>query len=268
MALSTGQNAAPDTSAEPSSWQEIYTEIISAGGTPEQAAVGSALASGVESSIGGGYGQPQSQEMSGGVGPAQGLFQFEPSTWIGAGGGVYGPIAGDATWQQQVQVFVNYTKGDNFGAWGPDLVANSGDPNSASNPSYGYSGAPQAGSRVGNVLQSEGIDLTSFSIPGGIGAGGFGLPVAPLQGGQSAATGATSDVISGASDVWKLSSKFYDVLTSAIKNWEKILYVGMGIGLIVIGILFLFHKQVGTVVKEATGAGKEAGEAAAAGAAA
>jgi hypothetical protein len=64
-------------------------------------------------------------------------------------------VAQEASWQDQVAVFVKGTAGDNFGAWGPDLVANPGDPNSASNPNYGYQGAPQTGSKVASTIARD-----------------------------------------------------------------------------------------------------------------
>jgi hypothetical protein len=142
--------------------QQVYDEVLADGGSATQANVAAALVSGIESD-----GDPT--ELAGGKGPAQGLFQFEPGTWSsavasagGAKSGLPGTV-GAATWQQQVQAFVAYTKGNNFGAWGPDLVANSGDPNSSSNPAYGYAGAPQPGSKVGNFITANGANLQQNS---------------------------------------------------------------------------------------------------------
>jgi len=113
---------------------QVYAQVLAMGGTTEQAQVGAALVDGIESN-----GDPTI--LSGGIGPAAGLFQFEPATWTSNGGGTYAPVAQDASWQDQVQVFVNASKGNNFGAWGPDLGS-----------TYGYSGAPLAGSPVANKI--------------------------------------------------------------------------------------------------------------------
>lgn len=122
----------------------VAQEVLRQGGSKEQAWVAAALVSGIESN-----GDPT--ELSGGVGPAAGLFQFEPGTWVGNGGGAFAPVAQDATWQQQVTVFLHASAGNNFHDWGPDLTGQ-GDPNSAANPSYSYSGPPKAGSPVANKI--------------------------------------------------------------------------------------------------------------------
>lgn len=137
--------------------QQVYAEVLAQGGSVLQGQVAAALVSGIESD-----GDPK--ELAGGIGPAQGLFQFEPGTWKGSAGGGKGGLpatVGAATWQQQVTGFLNATRGDHFGAWGPDLVANSGNPNSSSNPAYGYAGAPQKGSRVANMIAKLGPTLTT-----------------------------------------------------------------------------------------------------------
>jgi hypothetical protein len=144
--------------------QQVYNQVIADKGSTQQALVAAALVSGIESD-----GSPT--ELAGGKGPAEGLFQFEPSTWTGgAGGGRNGLPAtvGAATWQQQVQGFINDTGGpggSNFGAWGPDVVANRGDPNSSTNPDYGYSGAVQQDSVVGKWITSNEAALGSDSLP-------------------------------------------------------------------------------------------------------
>lgn len=156
---------------------QVYQEVLAQGGDQTQAQVAAALVSGIESN-----GDPT--ELSGGRGPAAGLFQYEPGTWIGQGGGKYAPVAQDASWQDQVAVFVNGTKGDNFGAWGPDLAANGGDPNSASNPNYGRTGGPEAGSKVGNIIAANSASWGA-AAPVDLSGGGTG-------GGGGAAASATS----------------------------------------------------------------------------
>lgn len=127
---------------------QVVSEIAALGGSALQQKVGGALVNGIETSPG-----PNSAwELAGGIGPAAGLFQFEPQTWLGNGGGVYAGTtpsgmsgASVAPWQDQVQVFLNATKGNYFGDWGPDLGA-----------SYGYRGAPLPGSAVARNAYSTG----------------------------------------------------------------------------------------------------------------
>ena len=135
--------------------QQVAAQVLADGGTSLQAQVAAALVSGIESD-----GDPT--ELAGGVGPAAGLFQFEPGTWQGNGGGAYSSVAQGASWQDQVKVFINASAGNNFHAWGPDLSPDRGDPNSASNSAYSYSGPPAPGSPVYNWIQANG---------GSIGAG-------------------------------------------------------------------------------------------------
>lgn len=140
---------------------QVYQQVLADGGTQLQGQVAAALVSGIESD-----GDPT--ELAGGRGPAAGLFQYEPGTWLGQGGGQYASVAQDASWQDQVKVFVHGTAGNNFGAWGPDLAPIRGDPNSASNSAYGYSGAPAPGSPVYNFIQANaaslgGPDLSSLA---------------------------------------------------------------------------------------------------------
>lgn len=149
---------------------QVAAEVKRQGGSVLQQQVAAALVSGIESS-----GDPRA--LAGGKGPAAGLFQFEPNTWLGNGGGKFAPNAQSASWQQQVTVFLNTTKGNHFGPWGPDLVANSGNPNDPHNPAYGYSGAPQAGSKVANAIASLGpnIGTPSTSAAGVTSPVGVGL---------------------------------------------------------------------------------------------
>ena len=154
---------------EPTSTQEIYDETLTLGGSTLQAEVAASLAGGIESGIGGGYGAPQSQELAGGVGPAEGLFQFEPQTWTGgAGGGKNGlpGTVGAASWEQQIEGFLNDTGGpggSNFGAWGPDVGG-----------SYGYSGAPTSSSPVGRAIAANAAGWASGAEAGPEGASAIG----------------------------------------------------------------------------------------------
>lgn len=206
-----------------------------------QAQVAAALASGVESGIGGGYGRPQSQELSGGIGPAEGLFQFEPGTWTGgAGGGKNGlPSTVDAaTWQQQVQGFINDTGGpggSNFGAWGPDLVAARGDPNSASNPAYGYSGAPQPGSEVYGIISKNAAAWAQNMEPG-TAAGNPAGAITGSGGGGSPVTASTA-AFGGPLNPANWTSEAID----ALKPWVgRIVLVIVALILLKVGIEKLF----------------------------
>lgn len=158
--------------------QQVAQEVLNQGGSGLQAQVAAALVSGIESD-----GDPT--ELSGGVGPAAGLFQFEPGTWQGNGGQ---GVAQNASWQQQVSVFLRASAGNNFHDWGPDLSPNRGDPNSTSNSAYSYGGGPAPNSPVGQWIAQNGS-----SLPGG-GNSLAGLPsdpqgIATLQALQAAGIG-------------------------------------------------------------------------------
>ena len=244
---------------------QVYQQILADGGTLEQAQVGAALVSGVESD-----GDPT--ELSGGVGPAAGLFQYEPGTWAGQGGTAYAPVAQDATWQQQVEVFVHGTQGNNFGAWGPDLVANSGDPNSSSNPAYGYTGGPQAGSRVGNVIAQNAsawagapvsADLTAADTTGS--ASGTGTPATTAGGGQAGAPYTPSDVPGipeSAPSFPDFTANPYNEIsrvlswTTEFAGWALfvILIFFLGMTLFLIGIVLLIAILAGPAVTPVIGA--------------
>jgi Transglycosylase-like domain len=221
----------------------IAAQILQDGGSATQAVVGAALASGVESD-----GDPT--ELSGGIGPAAGLFQFEPGTWRGAGGGAYAPVAQEATWQQQVQVFVNDTKGNNFGAWGPDLVANSGDPNNPNNSAYGYSGAPQPGSKVYNQIQklaASGALNGALNDPQGVLAS-----IASLPGEAAGAGGQVASDLAGLSGLSGLEQGVDTVLTDITSAawWKRIGIFTGGLALIVAGIaIFISTTKTGQTVE-------------------
>lgn len=217
----------------------VAKQVIADGGTAEQAFIAAALVSGVETSAG-----DPINILSGGVGPAAGLFQFEPGTWIGAGGGAYSATAGGASWAQQIQVFVNATKGNNFHDWGPDLTG-TGNPNSTSNPAYSYSGGPQAGSPVGNLLADVNwvtpvAAAIGSNVPlnwiSGNGAGAV-TPANPVPGPAGdvlgLATGGTvsDNIIAGAKDPLAALGSIAGALDSTA-FWKR-----LGIGLL--GVVFI-----------------------------
>ena len=227
-------------SPQPVSPEDIYSETLALGGSVLQADVATALASGIESGIGGGYGEPQSLELSGGVGPAQGLFQFEPGTWTGGAGGGRNGLPGTvaaASWQQQIQGFINDTGGPgghNFGAWGPDVVADRGDPNSSSNPAYGYSGGVQSGSLVGSIIARSAAFWAQNVEPGTPNVGGAAPALTAAAGGANATlTGLNANPFdlfgipqAGASALWSVVGPFLV---------KSMLVIG-GLGLVVLGL--------------------------------
>jgi hypothetical protein len=224
----------------------IAAQVIQDGGSTTQAWVAAALASGVESN-----GDPT--ELAGGTGPAAGLFQYEPGTWISNGGGQYAAVAQDATWQDQVAVFVKQTQGDHFGAWGPDLVANSGNPNDPSNSSYGYTGAPQAGSRVAN-------QIAKLASTGALTAARLGNAPQPDAGGVVPASPTpiplgNNGVNVGAgvfSGLTGLETGVDDLLGKIDSGawWKRVGIFALGIGLVVGGIvLFVSTTDTGQEVK-------------------
>ncbi len=178
-----------------------------------QQMVGAALVSGIESS-----GDPT--VLSGGVGPAAGLFQFEPQTWISNGGGQFAPVAQQASWQEQVTVFLHASQGDNFGAWGPDLGG-----------SYGYSGPPKPGSAVANKISGLSITPTAqgASFPGGA----WDLLNLPSEvgGAVGGATGAASALGSVETLVSDLISPHF---------WQRVGMGVLGVGVFVVGMVVFF----------------------------
>lgn len=232
--------------------QAVAMEVIRQGGDKWQALVAAALVSGVESN-----GDPT--ELSGGVGPAAGLFQFEPGTWLDNGGGKFAPVAQDATWQQQVTVFLNDTAGDNFHSWGPDVVAakDRGDPNSSSNPAYGYTGLPQTTSAV--QVAVSGLSGLGFlgNLPTGWADAGAATPANPAPGPLGAAagffTGGTSSQgpLSGLSGLESGVDAVLTDITSA-SWWKRIGLFTTGVVFIVGGIiLFVSTTKTGQRVEGA-----------------
>lgn len=89
---------------------QVYAQVLSQGGTTEQAQVAAALTDGIESN-----GTLNDQNSTS---TASGLFQFLDTTWDNFGGVSH---AGNATFQQQVAKFISESAGNNFYAWAPDL---------------------------------------------------------------------------------------------------------------------------------------------------
>ena len=89
---------------------QVYQEVLTQGGSTQQAQVAAALVSGIESN-----GQLNDQNPTS---TASGLFQFLDTTWDNYGGVSH---AGNASFQQQVAKFISESAGNNFYAWAPDL---------------------------------------------------------------------------------------------------------------------------------------------------
>lgn len=119
----------------------VATEILRQGGSAAQAWVGAALVDGIESS-----GDPQAKNPSS---TACGLFQFLTTTWQSNGGGAFAPTACQATWQQQVTIFLKASAGSNFYPWAPDLGGSYN-----GNAHQPAATAPQPGSPVANKIAS------------------------------------------------------------------------------------------------------------------
>jgi Transglycosylase-like domain len=136
--VTTTATASPPTIAQIGGSPAVAAQVLADGGTAEQAWVAAALVSGIES------GPSDPTSIKNPTSTASGLFQFLTSTWIGNGGGQYANTAGDASWQDQVAVFVDATKGNNFGDWGPDLGYSG----------YGNSGPPLEGSKVATHISA------------------------------------------------------------------------------------------------------------------
>lgn len=151
ISVATGVYAGTGAAAGMVNPQQVATEIAHQGGNLQQQQIGAALVSGIESN-----GDPTvlAKDANGRVDPgmAAGLFQFQPGTWLSNGGGRFAPNAQSATWQQQVTVFINATKGGNYYPWKPDLV-----------PGGSYDGRPiggaQPGSKVARYLAQSKLAL-------------------------------------------------------------------------------------------------------------
>jgi Transglycosylase-like domain len=128
------------TAPEKLSFGQVEKLIRQAGGSIQQAIIGAGIALGVES---GGT----TQVRAGGIGPAQGLFQFEPETWEEYAPSGSPSTATGATPAEQAAAFVNAVKSDKgYAPWAPDLGYSYPE-----NPT-----APAAGSAVAEYLEGIG----------------------------------------------------------------------------------------------------------------
>ena len=171
---------------------QVATEVKRQGGTDQQAWVAAALVSGIESN-----GQSDDKTPTS---TACGLFQFLTTTWASNGGTKYAPTACQASWQQQVSVFLTASQGNNFYPWSPDLGGS-------------YNGVaiygPKSGSKVANKISE--LSASGQMASAGLGnvptgwadAGGVspttGLGSLIPGGGSSSASNNCTPVISGLS---------------------------------------------------------------------
>jgi hypothetical protein len=160
---------------------EVAAEVVSQGGTPQQAWVAAALVDGVESNGTLADKNPSST--------ACGLFQFLDTTWQANGGP--GSSACGASLSDQVAVFIKASSGNNFYPWSPDLGGSyNGKPISA----------PSPGSPVGTHIASLAAGGTLAGLLGNVptswadsGAATPANPIpGPLGGVAGLATGGTS----------------------------------------------------------------------------
>ncbi len=170
------------TRAETLTPTQIAEVVRAAGGTTSQAQMGAAISAGAEDRAG------TTQVLAGGRGPAQGLWQFEPTTWRQYAPPGAPPTATGATPLQQAQAFVrdvNANKG--YASWAPDLGATWG-----TNPT-----SPRPGSPVASYLgthhtqaRTTGI-LTWFGELSGAGAVAGGITGQPSGGAVATLTPVT-----------------------------------------------------------------------------
>lgn len=211
---------------------QIAVEIKQQGGSDQQAWVGSALASGIESG-----GQLNDKNPSS---TACGLFQFLTTTWASNGGTKYAATACQASLAQQVAVFLTASSGDNFYPWAPDLGGS-------------YNGkpiaAPAAGSPVANKLNDSNFVAevagaikanvpTQWIIESGV------VPASPTPiplGNDGVNVGAG---VAGSLNPIKSVDSFFAALGSGFGlGWTGIFTIVLGGLLIIVGLIFLFHKQ-------------------------
>lgn len=204
---------------------QVAKEVKNQGGSDQQAWVAAALVSGIESN-----GDPTDKNPSS---TACGLFQFLTTTWASNGGAKYAPTACQATWQQQVSVFLTASQGNNFYPWAPDL---GGSYNGT--PIYG----PKSGSAVANkISQLSATGALGFlgNVPqswiGNVGGAGAVTPTSGLgsliPGGGSTSTNNCSPVISGVGVTVLNSCQANEILGGLLMGVGGLLLV-VGLGLV------------------------------------
>jgi hypothetical protein len=234
---------------------QVAHEILNQGGSDQQAWVGAALVSGIESSGSSTAKNPNST--------ACGLFQFLTTTWLSNGGGKYGATACDATWQQQVTVFLHASQGNNFYPWARDLGGS-------------YNGtaiyAPKQGSKVANKIsdlaasgtlnflgnvpsswadagQAAGTTGITSLLPGG-GSSGFTVTGNPATGQTVTANGSGSGQctpVIGEGGILGIGSA---TLLNSCQAAEIVgaLLMGVGAGMLIVGITLVVADKAAPAV--------------------
>jgi Transglycosylase-like domain len=226
----------------------VATEVKNQGGSNAQAWVAAALVDGIESN-----GDPTDKNPSS---TACGLFQFLTTTWASNGGTSYAPTACDATWQQQVSVFITASggpNGDNFYPWAPDLGGSySGDATQAA------ATAPQPGSPVANKIAelSAGGTLSALgNVPTNWADSGSTVPASPTPLVGVGATGNGPSGVNVGGEYTGLTGleQGIDTLLGDLTSagfWERLGLFVAGAVLVVVGIVvFISTTKTGQKVE-------------------
>ena len=216
---------------------EVAGEVVSQGGSTQQAWVAAALVDGVESN-----GTLNDKNPSS---TACGLFQFLTTTWASNGGTQYAPTACEASLSQQVSVFLTASAGNNFYPWSPDLGGSyNGKPISAPAPGSPVANQIASLSAGGTLSKLLGNVPTSWADAGGV------VPASPTPipvGNSGVNVGA--NVFSGLSGLEQGVNDLLGDLTSA-SWWKRVGLFVLGVGFVVGGIvLFVSTTKTGQTVE-------------------
>lgn len=232
--------------------EEVAAEVISQGGSPQQAWVAAALVDGIESN-----GTLDDKNPSS---TACGLFQFLTTTWASNGGTQYAPTACQASLSQQVSVYLTASSGNNFYPWSPDLGGSyNGKPISAPLP-----GSPVA-NKIADLASGGTLSKLLGNVPTSWADAGSTVPGTPTPNpvaNNAAGTFSGDSALSGLSGLETGVDDVLGAITSA-SWWER---VGTGaLGLVLMGFgSVLFFASTDTGKKTITEGTKTAEVAAAA----
>lgn len=219
---------------------QVYQQVIAQGGSKEQALVAAALTSGIESN-----GQLDDKNPTS---TASGLFQFLTTTWADNGGLQYAPTAGQASLEQQVAVYLNASKGNNFYPWAPDLGGSyNGTPIST----------PATGSKVANAIAADasqwesGAAATATSTGGTSSASASSSPIPGIPTTLPAPPGLSSNPLDIASDLGKSFTWFGEFL-----GWSFFILMVfiLGVVFLLLGLALLLSVFLGPSVGPITAA--------------